>query len=431
MAATIRAIGHEDRLSLVDHLDELRTRLIVSAIALAVAFGFCLWQNHALLHLINAPLSKQTEKQVAKGNGPLGQTALAQQAVLKIAHSTEGVVLALSAPSSGLPAATRAALAAEIPSLRAAVAKVPPTPEGNKPVTLGIGEPFTTTITVTLLFALVISLPVILFELYGFVLPAFSPRERRIAMPLLISIPFLFVLGVAFGYFVVLPAALRFFQNFNSSEFNVLVQAAPYYKFVATILLAMGLVFQVPVAILAATRVGIVTPKQLRHNRRYAVLACAAMAAFLPGDAVTLVLETVPLYILYELSILVASFVARRDAKRERAEAALASAGGGPAPGGATGEGGIAPTAPVPSSPGGAGSGQPVGGSPPVAHGAAVKAGVQAAASPPGGAPAAAAAAGVSTAKTGDTPGAGGGDPGDGVEPDVKQIIDHIDRELS
>jgi sec-independent protein translocase protein TatC len=256
MATTIRAIGHEDRLSLVDHLDELRTRLIVSAIALAVAFGFCLWQNHALLHLINAPLSKQTEKQVAKGNGPLGQTALAQQAVLKIAHSTEGVVVALSAPSSGLPAATRAALAAEIPSLRAAVAKVPHTPEGNKPVTLGIGEPFTTTITVTLLFALVISLPVILFELYGFVLPAFSPKERRIAMPLLISIPFLFVIGVAFGYFVVLPAALRFFQNFNSSEFNVLVQAAPYYKFVATILLAMGLVFQVPVAILAATRDG-------------------------------------------------------------------------------------------------------------------------------------------------------------------------------
>ena len=413
MATTIRAIGHEDKLSLVDHLDELRSRLIVSAIALAIAFGFCLWQNHALLHLINAPLSKQTEKQVAKGNGPLGQTALAQQAVLKIARSTEGVVLALSAPSSGLPAATRARLAAEIPSLRAAVAKVPRTPEGNKPVTLGIGEPFTTTITVTLMFALVISLPVILFELYGFVLPAFSPKERRIAMPLLVAIPFLFVLGVAFGYFVVLPAALRFFQNFNSSEFNVLVQAAPYYKFVATILLAMGLVFQVPVAILAATRVGIVTPKQLRHNRRYAILACAAMAAFLPGDAVTLVLETVPLYILYELSILVASFVARRDAKRVRAEAARAAdagAGGAgpvpgdppvPGPGGSPGGGGAAPapTAPTPSSPQGSG-------------------------------PAAAAPAPMdSSGIAGEAGGVAG--PDDGVEPDVKQIIDHIDRELS
>ena len=116
MATTIRAIGHEERLSLVDHLDELRTRLIVSAVALAIAFGFCLWQNHALLHLINAPLSKQTEKQVAKGNGPLGQTALAQQGVLKVAHDTQAIVLALSAPASGLSSATRAQLAGEIPA---------------------------------------------------------------------------------------------------------------------------------------------------------------------------------------------------------------------------------------------------------------------------------------------------------------------------
>ena len=328
MATTIRAIGHEDRLSLVDHLDELRTRLIVSALALAVAFGFCLWQNHELLHLINKPLSKQTQKQVEKGNGPLGQTALAQQGVLKVARDTQAIVLALSAQGSGLSSATRAQLAGEIPHLRADVARIPKVPEGNKPVTLGIGEPFTTTITVTLFFALIISLPVILFELYGFVLPAFSPRERRIALPLLAAIPFLFVIGVAFGYFVVLPAAVRFFQNFNSGEFNVLVQANQYYKFAATVLLAMGLVFQVPVAILGATRVGIVTPKQLRHNRRYAVVACAAVAAFLPGDAVTLILETVPLYVLYEVSILLASFVARRDAARERSASGTVSGGG-------------------------------------------------------------------------------------------------------
>jgi sec-independent protein translocase protein TatC len=118
---------------------------------------------------------------------------------------------------------------------------------------------------------------------------------------------------VAFGYFVVLPAAVRFFVNFNSSEFNVLVQASQFYKFAATVLLAMGLVFQVPVVILAATRLGLVTPQQLRKNRRYAIVACAAVAAFLPGDAITLVLETVPLYLLYELSILIASFFSRRQ----------------------------------------------------------------------------------------------------------------------
>ena len=178
-------------------------------------------------------------------------------------------------------------------------------------MTLGVGEPFTTTITVSLLFALVFSLPLILYELYGFILPALSPSERRVAVPLLTAVPFLFAIGVVFGYFVVLPAAVRFFVNFNASEFNVLVQASQFYKFAATVLLAMGLIFQVPVAILGATRVGIVTPRQLRKNRRYAIVACAAVAAFLPGDAITLVLETVPLYVLYEASILVASFVGR------------------------------------------------------------------------------------------------------------------------
>jgi len=78
----------------------------------------------------------------------------------------------------------------------------------------------------------------------------------------------------------------------------------------------MGMIFQVPVAILAATRIGIVTPRQLRKNRRYAIVACAAVAAFLPGDAITLVLETLPLYVLYEASILLASLVERSERRR-------------------------------------------------------------------------------------------------------------------
>lgn len=333
MATAIRPIGHEDRLSLVDHLEELRTRLIVCVAVFAVAFGVCLWQNHALLRIINEPLFEQTQKQVAKGHGPLGQTALAQQGVLKLAGDTEALARALSAPASGLPAQTRAQLAALIPRLRADVAKIPRTPHGNSPVTLGIGEPFTATLTVAMYFALVLSLPVILFELYGFVLPALRPSERRVALPLLAAIPLLFVIGVVFGYYVVLPASVRFFQNFNSSEFNVLVQANQYYKFAVTILLAMGIVFQVPVVILAAVRAGIVTPRQLRKNRRYALLACAAVAAFLPGDVVTLMLETVPLYLLYEASILLAAFMGRgeRHTGREQPQAAARDDAGSPA----------------------------------------------------------------------------------------------------
>ncbi|MHB8235123.1 MAG: twin-arginine translocase subunit TatC [Solirubrobacteraceae bacterium] len=329
MATAIRPISHEDRLSLVEHLEELRTRLIISAVVLVVVFGFCLWQNHELLHILNKPLQTQTKKQVAKGEGTVGQAVLAQQSLLKLSGDTQSALRALQKPDSGISAQARAQLPALIAAMKADVAKIPRKPVGDNPVTLGVGEPFTTTITVSLLFALVISLPLILYEVYGFILPALSPDEKRIARPLLAAVPLLFAVGVAFGYFVVLPAAVRFFVNFNASEFNVLVQASQFYKFAATVLLAMGLVFQVPVVILAATRLELVSVERLRKSRRYAIVACAAVAAFLPGDAITLVLETVPLYVLYEASILVASLVARRAAARERS---AGESQGSPAP---------------------------------------------------------------------------------------------------
>jgi sec-independent protein translocase protein TatC len=316
VAAAATRIGHEDRLNIVDHLEELRARLIISLAALAVAFGFCMWQNHALLQIINKPLAHQTQKQVRAGNGPLGATYTVQQSARTVATQLQLVVGALDRPGSGVSAATRASLQGVSPQLNKAIKGLSKPPEGNKPVTLGIGEPFTTTLGIALIFAFILALPVILYELYGFLLPAFSPEQQRLATPLMLAIPFLFVLGVTFGYFVVLPSALRFFQNFNSNEFNVLVQANQYYHFAAVTLLAMGLVFQVPVGILAATRAGVVTPRQLRHNRRYAILACGAVAAFLPGDAITLVLETVPLYLLFELSVLLATVIERREKRR-------------------------------------------------------------------------------------------------------------------
>jgi sec-independent protein translocase protein TatC len=316
MAVAVGSIGHEDRVSVVDHLEELRARLIVCLAVIAVAFGFCFWQNTALLSIVNAPLAHQTQKQVKAGNGPLGSTYTVQQSARTVAVQLQTVVRALERPGSGASTATKASLAGVTPQLDGAIKHLSAAPQGNKPVTLGIGEPFTTTLGVSFIFAMILSLPVILYELYGFLLPAFSPEQRRVTTPLMLAIPFLFVAGVMFGYLIVLPAAVRFFQNFNSGQFNVLVQASQYYHFAAVVLLAMGLVFQVPVGVLAATRAGIVTTKQLRHNRRYAILACGAVAAFLPGDAVTLLLETVPLYLLFELSVLLARIIDRRDRRR-------------------------------------------------------------------------------------------------------------------
>jgi len=313
---SIRSVGHEQEMSLVGHLDELRTRLIVSLAVIGVAFGFCFWQNNRLLHIIDRPLADQTEAQVRAGHGPLGATYTVAQSARDVAIQLRSVVGVLDRRGQGQSPAALAALHHVDQSLERDVGRLSVPPEGDKPVTLGIGEPFTTTVTISLVFALILALPFVLYQAYAFLMPALRPHERRHIRPLVLSIPFLFVAGVLFGYFVVLPAAVHFFQNFNSDQFNVLVQANQYYKFAATTLLAMGLLFQVPVGIVAITRSGFVTPQRLRKNRRYAVIACGAVAAFLPGDVITLLLETVPLYLLFELGVLFASVAERRSRAR-------------------------------------------------------------------------------------------------------------------
>ena len=313
-----RPVGHTDQLSVVDHLDELRSRLIVSLLAVGLAFGLCFWQNNELLHVINKPLAHQTQQQVRAGNGPLGATYTVQQSARDVARQLDTVAGVLSAQSH--TSAVTATLTHVRQNLQRDLSRLSTPPTGDKPVTLGIGEPFTTTVTVTPIFALILSLPVLLLQAYGFLMPAFDPSQRRQMLPITLAIPVLFIAGVAFGYEVVLPAALHFFQNFNSGEFNVLVQANQYYKFAATTMLAMGLLFQIPVAIIAVTRAGLVTPSQLRHNRRYAILACGLVAAVLPGDAMTMLLETLPLYVLFEASVLIASIADRRQRTRTARE---------------------------------------------------------------------------------------------------------------
>src|ERR1022692_1873715 len=120
VAAATR-IGHEDRLNIVDHLEELRARLIISRAALAVAFGFCMWQNHALLQIINKPLAGQTQKQVRAGNGPLGATYSVQQGTRAVARQLQLVVGALERPGSGVSPATRASLQGVGPRLKNAI----------------------------------------------------------------------------------------------------------------------------------------------------------------------------------------------------------------------------------------------------------------------------------------------------------------------
>lgn len=317
VAAAIGRIAHDEQISLVGHLDELRARIIVCLAVLGVAFGLCMWQNHALLKIVNAPLAGQTVKQVKSGEGPLGASYEAQVGAREVAKDLAAGLAALQRKGSGVSAAAKASLAGVAGRLHSAEKRLSAPPEGEKPVTLGIGEPFMTTVGVAMLFALILALPVILYEVYAFFVPALSPEQRRGTLPMLLAVPVLFVTGVAFGYFLVLPRAIRFLANFNSSEYNTLVQASTYYHFVGMTLLAMGVIFQVPVGVLALTRSGVVSAATLRKGRRYAIAACAAVAALLPGDAMTLLLETVPLYLLFEVSVLIAGLIERIQARRE------------------------------------------------------------------------------------------------------------------
>jgi len=310
-AALRRPVSHEDRLSLVEHLDELRSRLIVAFVALVAAFSVCFAFNGTLLDVVNRPLEHETQKNVDKGRGPLGQIKKVEDGVRGFSERLDTTLAVLARPDSGLPRATRAVLVRQRAALQAQRAQLPKI-TGNRPVTLGIGEPFTNTLIVSLYFAILLAMPFLLWQAYAFVLPAFSPEERRIALPLLMMIPGLFLIGVAFGYFLVLPAAVRFLQNFNADNFNILIQGRDYYRFAALTLVAMGIVFQVPVGILALTRTGVLSVQQLRRNRRYAFVICFVVATPLPGtDPVSMIIESLMLYLLYEVGILLSAVLVR------------------------------------------------------------------------------------------------------------------------
>jgi sec-independent protein translocase protein TatC len=309
-----RPISREARLPLLTHLDELRLRLIVSAATLMVAFGFAFWQNHTVLNVLNRPLANATIGALEHSRGPLAQSARTQ-AALRVALNRQRFAFELLArASSRQPPAERHALASAAQADADAVAVTPGELQGRQPVTLGIGEPFSQTVTVSAYFALLLGLPVILWQLYAFVIPAFSPRERRVATPLLAIAPLLFAAGLAFGYFVVLPGAVGFLQNFNASSFDALVQARSYYQFVLFTMLATGVLFQIPVAVIGLNQVGILSTRQLREHRRYAIVAIVALALLLPGtDPVTTLLELIPMLVLFELSIILATVLERRS----------------------------------------------------------------------------------------------------------------------
>jgi sec-independent protein translocase protein TatC len=301
-------------------LDELRSRLIVCLAVLIVAFGVCFWQNNALLHLLNRALPHES---TIAGSHSLGaiqnQSARERAGLLRTAHAFEAL-----AASPGVSAQSRQAYATAAEGLSTAARALPENVQTQeKPITIGVGEPFLTTMAVAAYFALLFSLPVLIYEAYGFVLPALNPHERRTALPVMLAAPLLFLGGIAFAYLVVLPPAIHFLQGYNHQQFDILVQAKAYYTFEVLTMLAIGVAFQLPLGLLALHRLGVIDGRTLTKHWRYAIVIIAVIAAAMPGaDPVTTGLETLPLIILFLASIVLLRLADRRAAARAAAEAA-------------------------------------------------------------------------------------------------------------
>jgi sec-independent protein translocase protein TatC len=245
-----KRLEHGEEVSLVEHLTELRQRLVVAVIALGVGFVIAFWRNSDILRLFNRQL-------------PIDP------------HTHHHIL----------------------------------------PTTLSVSEPFTNSMIISAYAGLLLALPIVFYQLYAFVIPAFSDTTSKHIWPIMLIVPLLFVAGVAFGYEIVLPRAVNFLLGFNASQYNVQVRASSYYSFACMILAAMGLIFEMPAAVAALTRVGILSAALMRRHRRYAIVVLAAIAALLPGvDPVSMLLEFLPLLVLYEVSIWVARLVElRRD----------------------------------------------------------------------------------------------------------------------
>jgi sec-independent protein translocase protein TatC len=238
-----RRLRHGEEATLVEHLGELRARLIISLAALAVGFAVAYVFHGHLLDWLNKPLPDRLQK----------------------------------------------------------------------PVTFSPIEPFATSVLVSLWAGLLLALPVILWQVWSFLAPAFEEHRQRSMAVMVASATALAIGGVAFGYFVILPPAIHFLTNYDSQHYTILIRARDYYKFATFVLLGVGLAFEVPVFVLALVRLRILTAAQLRSTWRIGIFVMTVIGVILPGvDPITTLLSVIPLVLLYALSIGLATILEPR-----------------------------------------------------------------------------------------------------------------------
>ena len=246
-----RRLGHGEEATLVEHLDELRTRIFVclGALLIGLIVGYVIHDH--LIHWLNRPL-------------PQGRV--------------------------------------------------------GRPITFGVAEPFLTSFKISLYAGFLLALPVILWQAWAFFAPALEEMNQRRVVWFVFLATALLAAGIVFGYFVALPAAVHYLTNYDKHLYDIRIRARDYYSFATMVMLAMAAVFQLPIVVVALTRLGILSTARLRRERRVGYFAVACIAVALPGiDPVTTVIEAIPLLILFELSIWLSVLFDRRSARMEAA----------------------------------------------------------------------------------------------------------------
>jgi sec-independent protein translocase protein TatC len=232
-------------------------------------------------------------------------------------------------------------LVAEFDVIGLLVRPIAPLLHGGKLIYTHPGDPFGIMVEVAFAIGIVLAAPVILYQAWAFVAPALHAHEKRTVMPVIGGAVVLFVAGVSLAYFIVLPISLRFLLGLQTASLQSLISAADYFGFAVGMSLAFGVAFELPIVIVALTALGIVTPQILNRYRRHAIVVVVVIAAVVvPGQDVTSMFAlAVPLYLLYELSILLSYGIWRnRERRRLGGTGGGAGAPAGPlAPGGGEG----------------------------------------------------------------------------------------------
>src|SRR6202162_1782589 len=210
------------------------------------------------------------------------------------------------------------ALLSKLDIIRLLERPILPLLHGQKLIYTHPGTSFHILLNASLALGIILASPVIVGQIWGFLAPALYAHEKRVVIPVVLSMVALFLSGVALSYFVVLPLTLQFLMSIESTALTPMISATDYFDFAISMCLAFGLVFEVPIAILALTALGLLTPKFLSKYRRHAIVVCLTAAAFItPGaDPYSLFALAIPLYLLYEVSVFVAIFAYRKKEKR-------------------------------------------------------------------------------------------------------------------